>query len=145
MAWPGSSPSTAVTTRPSSADRKAGLPRLARDDEEQDRVPRGLLHAHHSRGGPARLFGSRARTGGECGRRTPVERVNREIKRRTDVVGVFPNDAALSRFVTAVVVETHDEWAVAERRYLSQTAMAQLRRTQIAPLLPERTMEQLTG
>jgi putative transposase len=52
--------------------------------------------------------------------------VHREIKRRTDVVGVFPNDASVSCLVTAAVVETHDEWAVAERRYLSETSMAQL-------------------
>ena len=56
----------------------------------------------------------------------PLERIHREIKRRTDVVGVFPNGRAVERLVTAVVVETHDEWQVAERRNLSETSMAQL-------------------
>ncbi len=58
----------------------------------------------------------------------PLERVNKENKRRTDVVGIFPNEAAVLRLAGAVLLEVHDEWAIAERRYLAEGSMALLDR-----------------
>jgi putative transposase len=56
----------------------------------------------------------------------PLERVNKEIKRRTNVVGIFPNGASVLRLAGSILLEVHDEWQIAERRYLSEGSMAKL-------------------
>ena len=65
--------------------------------------------------------------------------MNQEIKRRTDVVGVFPNPAALLRLTGAILAEIHDEWQVSDRRYLSEASMALL--LQSGPAEPGATIE----
>ena len=75
----------------------------------------------------------------------PLERVNKEIKRRTDIVGVFPNPAALLRLAGCVLIEVHDEWQVAERRYLSEGSMALIDTATSEQTTPELTNEVATA
>jgi transposase-like protein len=56
----------------------------------------------------------------------PLERLNKELKRRSRVVGIFPNEAAAIRLSGAVITDIHDEWAASERRYFSEVSMADL-------------------
>ncbi len=56
----------------------------------------------------------------------PLERINKEIKRRSRVVGIFPNEASAIRLVGAILADLNDEWQASERRYLSEDSMSLL-------------------
>jgi transposase-like protein len=77
----------------------------------------------------------------------PLERVNKEIKRRTDVVGVFPNPAALLRLAGSVLIEQHDGWEAGDRRYFSEASMLELRiiHTAVDTLEEVNTLPQLSA
>jgi transposase-like protein len=89
------------------------LPKLAAlmDEAEQDVLAYMTFPAAHR----AKLHST-----------NPIERLNGEIKRRTEVVGIFPNEAAITRLVGAILLEQNDEWAVQRARYMTLETIAPL-------------------
>ena len=92
------------------------VPRDRPDAEGRRAGPNGLRHDPSAPGS----------TGPRSGRSNPIERLNREIKRRADVVQVFPDSDSVTRLIGSVLLEQHEEWQYGERRYLSQTSLRRL-------------------
>jgi putative transposase len=68
----------------------------------------------------------------------PLERLNKEVKRRADVVGIFPNEGAIVRLIGAVLLEANDEWQL-QHRYMQTEAMAEL-----TPPMPDTVLQQIS-
>ena len=91
-------------------------------------VPKSEARRLHGRGrsGCPRLHELPERSSAEIHSTNPLERLNGEIKRRTDVVGIFPDEDAIIRLVGALLLEQNDEWAVQRGRYMSLETIAPL-------------------
>lgn len=85
-------------------------------------VPDGRT-IHQGRSGPNR---TRAASAIIIPVTNPIERLNGEIKRRTEVVGIFPNEDAITRLIGAILLEQNDEWAVQRARYMTLETIAPL-------------------
>ena len=78
------------------------------------------------------------RSTGKIWSTNPLERLNKEIKRRTNVVGIFPNDPAIIRLVGSQLLEQQEEWQLERRRFFSEATMAKIPE-------PEETLELTDG
>jgi len=99
-------------------------------DAVADKLPKVSEHLDTARADVLAFTGVPPENGLQIWSNTPSERLNREIRRRTDVVGIFPDRDSLIRLVGAVLAEQHDEW-LEGRRYLGLDVLARSRVTAV--------------